>query len=292
VSKIGLVGTPDHPIITPDADIPLAITNDRTILYIWNESLMAIERRSFTEAGSIIGISTQQGDNTAFIFGDMINGKSRLSRFIGKSGLIIVEKFQRGMLCITETATRLTTKLETLRYSLAGSTTRTTCLSRRGMLESSPTPEKMPTKPEIDLVSGRQTIQTSLKSFAERMLKSYSSQPGRLIASVAEACLFLPLGVLSIARSLAELGLQIATLLQKRRVYNLQVADSPEYFANNILVHNCMMSFLALLCMPAATRMTRNTPVVIRQDFVSGANDFFAGGGMFVDRGGSRSMLS
>jgi hypothetical protein len=55
----------------------------------------------------------------------------------------------------------------------------------------------------------------------------------------------------------------------------------------------CMMSFLALLCMPAATRMTRNTPVVIRQDGVSGVNDFFAGGsrGMF-DNGGGRSMLS
>jgi hypothetical protein len=54
-----------------------------------------------------------------------------------------------------------------------------------------------------------------------------------------------------------------------------------------------MMSVIALLCMPAATRMTRNTPVVIRQDGVSGVNDFFAGGsrGMF-DNGSGRSMLS
>jgi hypothetical protein len=28
----------------------------------------------------------------------------------------------------------------------------------------------------------------------------------------------------------------------RKNVYNLQVADCPEYFANNILVHNCMMS--------------------------------------------------
>lgn len=31
------------------------------------------------------------------------------------------------------------------------------------------------------------------------------------------------------------------------RVYNLQVFDTHEYFANNILVHNCVMSFAMLL---------------------------------------------
>ncbi len=29
---------------------------------------------------------------------------------------------------------------------------------------------------------------------------------------------------------------------RKEKVYNLQVEECPEYFANNILVHNCLMS--------------------------------------------------
>lgn len=54
-----------------------------------------------------------------------------------------------------------------------------------------------------------------------------------------------------------------------------------------------MMSMIALLCINAATRMQRHASVVIRQDGVSGVNDFFAGGsrGMF-DNGNGRSMLS
>ena len=34
----------------------------------------------------------------------------------------------------------------------------------------------------------------------------------------------------------------VSTLTGGRRVYNLQVADKPEYFANGILVHNCVIS--------------------------------------------------
>ena len=29
-----------------------------------------------------------------------------------------------------------------------------------------------------------------------------------------------------------------------QRVYNLEVEETPEYFANNILVHNCAIAFL------------------------------------------------
>ena len=32
-----------------------------------------------------------------------------------------------------------------------------------------------------------------------------------------------------------------------KRVYNLQIFDTPEYFANNILVHNCVISMSILL---------------------------------------------
>ena len=36
-------------------------------------------------------------------------------------------------------------------------------------------------------------------------------------------------------------------------VYNLQISEKPEYFANNVLVHNCMMS-LALAVWDIPTR--------------------------------------
>lgn len=53
-----------------------------------------------------------------------------------------------------------------------------------------------------------------------------------------------------------------------------------------------MMSMIALLCMPAATRMTRHAPVVVRQDGVVTVDDFLAGGGRgMFDNGGNRNIL-
>jgi Holliday junction resolvasome RuvABC endonuclease subunit len=50
IEKIGIVGTPDHPVITLDGVKTLEDINKNDILYIWNARLSCIEEENITDA--------------------------------------------------------------------------------------------------------------------------------------------------------------------------------------------------------------------------------------------------
>lgn len=252
VSNLGLVGTESHPVITPEGEKAFVSVTDRDTLYIWNSSRQKHEKRSFTEGKNITGTLYRSGDSCVYIFGDMINGRSRLLRYIGNCGLTTTALFLQAISSIIETETRLTTRLKTLKAWTERSTSKCTKIvpsvnrscgkQAEGRLEESLPP----------LLNGERS--RKLPNSIQRMLKkSFLSLNGKLPALAAELLFYPPTAFLSIARRVAGLGLIIGRLLQRRRVYNLHVEGSHEYFANGILVHNCMADAIAWRTLPSAT---------------------------------------
>lgn len=65
---------------------------------------------------------------------------------------------------------------------------------------------------------------------------------------------------------------------QKERVYNLRIADCNEYFANNILVHNCMALLIALRMLSKARSVNMSNEIE-QPDY--GPNGFWMQGQYF-----------
>lgn len=201
-NDLGLTGTPTHPVITTTGEVDLQHVCDSDTLYVWNEKLLCIEKRNITDTRN------RTADSLRSTSGDMISGKNPLSRFIGRFGLTILGIFQMVLLFTTRTVIRLITALGIWSVSLRASIPVITWI---GSAESNP-------------------ARRPKKIFGEKNLKQ--------IVPLVEKSLHIEdwLGQ-SIA---AQNATNVATI--KERVFNLQVADRHEYFANNILVHNCVMS--------------------------------------------------
>jgi hypothetical protein len=257
ISNIGLTGTPTHPIITTKGEIPLAIVKDSDILYIWNEKQSNIEEKSITDIQSL-KVGTQE-----FISGNTTNGKSHLLHFIGKFGLTIMEKYQKVLLYTTKMIIRLIMKLETWKSYLKKNMLFVTCKIQiiKGYLSNQDTVKL--TELKKHLVNGKKPILILFERFLMKTEKNKqkeqlkSSKNGekkekpillRLFVSyVQKSFLILLLMLLNTVVNLV--GILFTT---REDVYNLQVEDCHEYFANNILVHNCMMSLaLAVYNIPS-----------------------------------------
>lgn len=194
VDRIGLRGTPDHPVITPHGEKPLQFLGNNDKLHVWNPLSQQIEKLSFTEAKNIIATPSPVAVNCVSTFGDTINGEQHPSRFTVKSGLTLLARYLMVVWFTIKTIIRSTMHCPTLRLSLAGNMP--VGIFGSGPLERSPVPPaKKPLRPNSTL------RQSSVDT--------------------------------SVGQKHTE---------QKERVYNLQVAECPEYFANNILVHNCVMA--------------------------------------------------
>lgn len=201
IKRMGLVGTPEHPVITPSEDIALQdISRDDTI-YTWNEKQSSIEAKNITDT------QTQDGLNPETTTGDTINGRLRPWHFIANFGLIISEMFRPDTMSIMPTTTPSTMTSQILNSKQNGSIYTTMYLHQRGRK------------------SLGKTTETSLRSRTTSFAWS-AIRPIRLLVKLVE----------NIAVHF------VSTLTGERRVYNLQVADKPEYFANGILVHNCVIA--------------------------------------------------
>jgi hypothetical protein len=108
ITRCGLTGTPNHPIITKSGIKDLTNLDISDILHIWNEKLSCIEERSITD------ILIQKDINLDVITGDTINGKHHHFHFIDKCGLIILERYQKVMSFITKMVTHLTMNFQIL----------------------------------------------------------------------------------------------------------------------------------------------------------------------------------
>lgn len=257
VRNLGLVGTADHPIITPEGEKPLASVFAVDTLYVWNTTTNRVEKQSFTEARNTTGTLCRDTGTSEFIFGDMTNGKRLLSRCIGRFGLTITDLFRRSISSITSMETRATTTSATWQSLALESTLSFTCATRNRSDSCG--------KLDFDKRKGLSLTWPSGKKLPEqkprwpRMPASHMSSPSESShALAADQSSHQPSAGLSIARSLASFGSIISGLLRRRRVYNLQVEGSPEYFANGILVHNCTADAMAWETLPSATEYRRH----------------------------------
>ena len=249
ISHLGLVGTPNHPVITTLGDKPLQEVNDRDTLYIWNERQSCIEEKSIT------GILRQKGGNTVSISGVMTSGKHLLSLYIDKYGSIISEKYQKACSFITRMATRLTMRLRTYLLFLQENIHEYICLIQNGWNSCEMLQGGIQVKVSSVLRNGERRNQE--KSFSEKMspVVFVSKNLNQLFAKSAE---FHLLSYGNAEESSAENYAIDVFTGSKRRVYNLQVEGKPEYFANNILVHNCVIA-LALAVHGIGPRLGRST---------------------------------
>lgn len=231
VSRFGLIGTPNHPIITKRGDIPLTSVRDSDTLYIWNEKLSSIEERNITD------IQSQNEDNTESIIGDTINGNNHLLRSIDKSGLIISGLYQSMGLSTTLTMMPPIMRFQTSSLSAEVNMPSTTWERRneKNYLDKSGG-SKAKGLSKL-LRDGEKRIQDLLTGWLSKMVNSklhelskHSRDGENPIQQKLNVYMFKMARIVSNAYS----------SITKRKVYNLQVEGKPEYFANNVLVHNCM----------------------------------------------------
>lgn len=258
IFNLGLTGTPDHPLITPFGEISLSIADDKTMLYIWNSFARRIEKRSFIEAKNIIAIPTQNADSTEFIFGNMINGKRLLFRFIARCGLTFAGLFQMDLSFITRTMTLCITKAQILSCYLAVSTSLTTCPNPSEELYPPQLEENKRHESRLRCASGVGNFHTKLGLLWHKILRVSSSRSASFSVRVAALGSSQKCEEESTVHEVAKPGSTTGRHTQNCMVYNLQVEGSPEYFANNILVHNCVIGCgIGLCCLDQATTYHR-----------------------------------
>jgi len=250
ISNIGLVGTPTHPVFTLEGEKPLDLVRDSDIIYMWNNRLSVIEevqvwnaKQLFITGKNITDTQNPNGDNTAHIFGDTINGKNLHSRCIDKYGLITLVKFPKDMLSIIKMKIHLITQLIILNVLQRVNIALTICLKKKDETNQSKTVKNKAKESKKTLKIGEKIIHKNLKRFILQMVKLKQKELFQLFQN----------GVKKTREKRDNLLKKMEEkFVQKdgeniKRVYNLQVFDTPEYFANNILVHNCVISLAIAL---------------------------------------------
>lgn len=240
INNINLTGTPTHKIDTNRGILELQYIRDDDIIHVWNPLLQLIEKLSYTEAKSIIDIQAPKGDSSVFIFGDMVNGKNLPLHYIGKYGLIIMEKYQKVLLFITRILIQIITKLKTLKQSQLKS-----MLDYTEKVEKKKQQKKNLNKEEdysnLECCGENQKKEKSFLKIIQKVLFNLKKL-GMLHVLIVILLLNLVLVMLNTVLVSVMLLSVIVNLVSRRKVYNLQVADTHEYIVNGILVKNCVMA--------------------------------------------------
>lgn len=222
ITKFGLTGTPDHPFITTKGIKRFDSLTVCDKIHIWNEKLSSMEVRNITD------IQTQKDGNSESTTGD--TPKRHHFHYIDRFTLIILEIFQRVGLYITKIITHLTTNLTTWKLNLDLSTNQNICPPK--MLNIDPERVSMITQDQKQLNGIKAKQQKN--GTDNTLLRAFTASQKKPSAWNVDLNLFTQLKrVLSIVLNFVLQDIDVRT------VYNFTVIDEHEYFANNILVHNC-----------------------------------------------------
>jgi len=263
ITNIGLTGTPTHPVITTKGEKDLTLCQDTDTLYIWNTLKQKIEKLSFIKALNTIAIPIHQGDTSGFISGHTQSGNNHHLHYIEKFGKIILDQFQKVFIYTIEMATHSITELKIWLQYQEQSIQASTCLHLNRRKGQEKTQEK------TLKLCGRAETDGLKKIHRQSRLKYLSLYTESLKKQTA-------LGVIRSLLILVNLVLNIVDIhvlgnTEKRIVYNIEVQDKPEYFANNILVHNCVISWaIALGVLQGRTEVDKKEvkiPTVMRAVF-------------------------
>ena len=223
ITKYGLTGTPNHPFITPNGIIEFKDITDETEVYIWKEKLLSIK------AKNIIGIQNQKEDNIESTSGNTIKIKSHQSHYIDKSTLTRMAVYQKAIKSITKTGIHSTTILKTLKlFQLSNTAISTQCQKRKERKEARK--ERFLTI----LINGKKSTRkkyTNLHLRMEQNVRMKLTNGEKQILNCIKSNLRTVVDTYQPDKSLDT---------QIKMVYNLLIDSDYNYFANNVLVHNCI----------------------------------------------------
>lgn len=281
-----LEGTAEHPILTPDGWTQLRLLAPSSIVFEWTQP-----RRSLSGVVDD-GLATQRPSAANIASTSFTLSGGRKPTFIERCGRALTDLFRGGTSSTIATGTHSTTTSGTSNVSPRASTCDSTCWSPRGgwQLPSSNRSAKSAQGCGTPLQRGESSTPSTPST-----PRGFGAI--RLLLTVAELCVARCLaprrsGQLSAAPTAtvrsdtsqasttsrghapgaeapspstgttqpATVPVRVASVVATGRrasVYNLSVAEQPEYFANGVLVHNC----LVYLCRNVAWHRPA-TPVV------------------------------
>ena len=264
ISNIGLTGTPDHPIICADGSIQeLQSLGNNDKLYVWNTKKREIENMSFTEAQNIADTQKPKKETIESILWGEPNGRNQLLTYIGKFGKIILELSQKVLSYIIKMATQAIMSLKTLfvylllnicefiwenqnerRKSEISLTEKIIEQNKRRAFKSIIELKLLLFSPVRSVVKNIKQLQTTL-NIVQPLVKINKPIKEGENQKQSENVLSVEKGSQQVTTK--NIAQKVVSVCEEgstyRKVYNLEVEDTPEYFANNILVHNCAIAW-------------------------------------------------
>lgn len=227
ITKLGLTGTPHHPFITTKGIEKFINLNTSHVLYIWNEKQSCIEKRS------IIDILTPKEDTYETTIGHIQNGNNLLIHYIEIFGKMLMVPFQKVKSSITKMVIRSTILWTILNVCL--------------LAFMSPYINKQKkTNRKRDIISLNLQDQKLLLGIllhkAKLGIKNFIKEVLVNLKNINTFVTSVDPNLNQHAKSKQDSAPEnVVGLGEIETVYNLKIEHIPEYFANNILVHNCDM---------------------------------------------------
>lgn len=218
ITRFGITATIDHPFITKAGIKGFAYLEASDILYKWNEKLSCIEEKS------IIDFQSPQDDKQESIIGDMIH-TSRPNLSTGRFGLTTLVKFLKECMSTIKTEIHSTIKSLILDLLHPSYTVSSTSRIQAEMI----LPGKI-----LPLQEKKRNYGTPQKRVESGMVdteKIFGKEERQLKNPAKSAAESIKLTVQSDQNT--------ALKNAKVKVYDLTIENENEFFANEILVHNC-----------------------------------------------------
>lgn len=239
ITRLGLTGTPNHPVITTKGIEPLQYAGQSSKLYAWNE------RQSYIEEKNITDIPNQNGDNTEFITGLIQKIKKLQPPFIDRFGLTTSGQSLKDFTYTIKTKILLIMKSQTWNlFPLL--TTQNIILNNQKEykpLVRGPLADFTNSKMLQENGARQKKVETGINNMPYESLMGLKKNwfVLNVARNIKRQLKELQNTVRNAAKHVMTLGFfgKRIQIIIERPVYNLEVEDAHEYFANGILVHNC-----------------------------------------------------
>lgn len=245
INKIGFFATPDHKIITTKKEKELQYINESDILHVWNTSKQKIEKLSYIKVKNIIDTQNLKDINLGNTIGDTINGKNHHLLYTDRFGLIKMGRYLKNIISITKMAILSIIVLKTYNVSVLKNTQSTTHNLMLQEKEQVSMLRKIMQKCKKQQKTGGivKKVKNGIQNIQKIVLTSLKKL---LVFCVAKKQLDL-VKTQDFVQKNAEINiihknLEKKTQITTKKVYDLMVENDHEFFANNILVHNCIDS--------------------------------------------------
>ena len=245
ITKYGLTGTPNHPFITPKGIINFGDLTDESEVYIWNYNESSKSKDPLSsgtllsiKAKNIIETQTHLDGNIESTTGNTIKTIYHLFRYIGKFISTKLGLYQKGIISIIKTKIRLIMKWIISNVFRKKSIEKDILFQKMLCSQTQNEPEKI----KVNIYrNGEKNIQKKLKNSKLKMVKLLKAWK---IGEKLRLKKYNTSTMLKLVKQKVKKALYKKKSKHLELVYNLTVDDTHEYFANNVLVHNCIAYLL------------------------------------------------